>query len=70
MRAWSSESELQAYLDTGEWQDKAGGYGIQGAAAGLVRRVEGSYTNVVGLPVAEVLACLQSPPDARWQQPT
>lgn len=50
-----SPTELARYLDTNEWNDKAGGYGIQGAAAGFVTRLEGSYTNVVGLPLAEVL---------------
>lgn len=50
--------QIEAYLATDEWRDKAGGYGIQGAAAGLVRRIEGSYTNVVGLPLAEVIAVL------------
>jgi septum formation protein len=49
------DRELAAYLDTGEWTDKAGGYGIQDRAAALVSRVEGSYTSVVGLPLAEVL---------------
>lgn len=52
-------AELEGYLDSLEWRDKAGGYGIQGAAAGLVTRLEGSYTNVVGLPVAEVLASFE-----------
>lgn len=49
---------LERYLDTDEWCDKAGGYGIQGHAAGLVTRIEGSYTNVVGLPLAQVLQVL------------
>jgi septum formation protein len=49
---------LERYLDTDEWRDKAGGYGIQGHAAGLVTRIEGSYTNVVGLPLAQVLDAL------------
>lgn len=60
-RVWmrsTTETELEAYLDTGEWRDKAGGYGIQGHAAGLVTRIEGSYTNVVGLPLAQVLDAL------------
>lgn len=52
------DAELERYLDTDEWRDKAGGYGIQGHAAGIVVRVEGSYTNVVGLPLAQVLAAL------------
>jgi septum formation protein len=53
------DEQIEAYLHTDEWRDKAGGYGIQGAAASLVRRIEGSYTNVVGLPLAEVVALLR-----------
>jgi septum formation protein len=49
---------LEAYLDCEEWRGKAGGYAIQGRAAGIVRSVEGSYTSVVGLPLAEVLDAL------------
>lgn len=46
--------------DTGpEWQDKAGAYGIQGAAASFVERVDGSVTNVIGLPLAETLQLLR-----------
>lgn len=52
------DDELERYLDTDEWCDKAGGYGIQGHAAGFITRVEGSYTNVVGLPLAQVLQAL------------
>ncbi len=47
------------YLGTGEAWDKAGAYGIQGAAAAFVERVEGSVTNVIGLPLAETLAMLR-----------
>ena len=50
--------ELRHYLATREWVDKAGAYGIQEGAAGFVDRLEGSYTNVVGLPLAEVLEAL------------
>lgn len=49
------DDEVHAYAATGEGLDKAGAYGIQGRAAGFVRAVEGSYTNVVGLPVAETV---------------
>lgn len=54
-----TDAEREAYLDTDAWRDKAGGYGIQAEAASWVTRIEGSYTNVVGLPVAQVLARLQ-----------
>lgn len=49
---------LDDYLASGEWRDKAGAYAIQGIAAALVREVRGSVTNVIGLPLAEVLAAL------------
>jgi septum formation protein len=49
-----TEGEIDAYIATGEPFDKAGAYGIQGAAAAFVERVSGSYTNIVGLPMDEV----------------
>ncbi len=52
------ESELAAYLASGEWHGKAGGYAIQGLAAAFVRAINGSYTNVVGLPVFETVSLL------------
>lgn len=45
----------ESYINTGEPMDKAGAYGIQGQGGCLVRRIEGSYSNVVGLPLAEVV---------------
>ncbi len=51
--------ELMKYIDSGEPFDKAGAYGIQGNAAGFVNSVLGSYTNVVGLPLAQVLEHLK-----------
>ncbi len=54
----SSEGELSAYIATGEPHDKAGAYAIQGLGAFLVESVQGSYTNVVGLPVSEVVELL------------
>lgn len=49
-----SDTEISAYLRSGEWQGKAGGYAIQGLAAAYIPRINGSYSNVVGLPLAEV----------------
>ena len=53
-----SDPELRAYLDSGEWQGKAGGYAIQGQAAALIPFVSGSYSNVVGLPIYETAQLL------------
>jgi septum formation protein len=49
-----SDDEIQWYLRTGEPMDKAGGYGIQGRAARFIPRIAGSYSNVVGLPIARL----------------
>ncbi len=54
-----SPGEIQWYLDTGEPFDKAGAYAIQGGAAFMVREISGSYTNVVGLPLCEVVEALK-----------
>ncbi|HXQ42151.1 MAG TPA: Maf family nucleotide pyrophosphatase [Candidatus Udaeobacter sp.] len=51
--------EIAGYLASGEWQGKAGGYAIQGRAAAFVPAVTGSYSNVVGLPLAETAAMLR-----------
>ena len=51
-------AEIDAYVATGEPAGKAGAYAIQGRAAGMIRRIDGSYTNVVGLPLREVLETL------------
>ena len=53
-----AKEEIEAYLASGEWQGKAGGYAIQGRAARFVKAVSGSYPNVVGLPLFEVAAML------------
>ena len=49
----------RAYLASGEWQGKAGGYAIQGRAAAFVRFLSGSYSNVVGLPLFETAQLLR-----------
>lgn len=57
-RVWLREAgsdEIQRYAATGEGLDKAGAYAVQGVGAFLVRRIEGSYSNVVGLPACEVV---------------
>ena len=54
-----SDEEIQWYIATGEPTDKAGAYGIQGLASRFVTRIEGSYSNVVGLPIALVYAMLK-----------
>jgi septum formation protein len=51
-----SDTEISRYWATGEPADKAGAYGIQGLGGALVQRIDGSYSNVVGLPLAEVVA--------------
>lgn len=48
-----SEAEIAAYLATEDWQGKAGGYGIQGPAGALIPWISGSFTGIVGLPLAE-----------------
>ena len=53
-----SREELSAYLASGEWRGKAGGYAIQGFAGAFVLRLIGSYSSVVGLPLAETAALL------------
>jgi septum formation protein len=53
-----SEAEIAAYLCSGEWRGKAGGYAIQGRAAALIRWMRGSYSNVVGLPLFETAQLL------------
>lgn len=54
-----SEEEIRTYLESGEWQGKAGGYAIQGRAGAFVKSLNGSYANVVGLPLYETSALLR-----------
>lgn len=53
-----TEAERRGYLDSGEWDGKAGGYGVQGRAGAFVIALSGSYTGVVGLPLYETRALL------------
>jgi septum formation protein len=53
-----SDLELNAYLAGGDWQGKAGAYGIQGAAGAFIPWISGSFTGIMGLPVAETAALL------------
>jgi septum formation protein len=53
-----SREEIDSYLASGEWRGKAGGYAIQGIAGAFVQKLVGSYTNVVGLPLNEVVQLL------------
>ena len=55
-----SADEIEAYLASGEWQGKAGGYAIQGLAEGLISRIQGSHSGVVGLPLYETRALLRA----------
>ncbi|MDT3684387.1 MAG: Maf-like protein [Pseudorhodoplanes sp.] len=54
-----SDQDIEAYLASGEWRGKAGGYAIQGLAGSFVVKIVGSYTNVVGLPLFETVNLLQ-----------
>lgn len=55
-----SDAEISAYIRSGEWQGKAGGYGIQGRAGAFVQFLSGSFTGVVGLPLQETANLLQA----------
>ncbi|WOX04914.1 Maf family protein [Microbulbifer pacificus] len=61
---------LEGYWNTGEPQDKAGGYGIQGMGAVLVESIHGSYSNVVGLPLEALAELLERAGIAYWQTGT
>ena len=53
-----SDEDIEAYLASGEWRGKAGGYAVQGIAGSFVVKLVGSYTNVVGLPLYETVSLL------------
>jgi septum formation protein len=55
-----TRSEIESYIASREWRGKAGGYAIQGLAGCFVQRIVGSYTNVVGLPLTEVVGMLSA----------
>ena len=55
-----NEQEIEEYLSTTEWKDKAGGYAVQGYAEKFIKRINGSYSNVVGLPLFETYNLLNS----------
>jgi septum formation protein len=55
-----SEAEIVAYWHSGEPQDKAGGYAVQGRAAAFIERIEGSYSGIMGLPLFETCELLQT----------
>lgn len=63
-----SDDELNAYLASGEWQGKAGGYGIQGLAGALIPWISGSYSGIMGLPVAETAALLAAAGWPVWRR--
>ncbi len=63
-----SDVELNAYLAGGDWRGKAGGYGIQGAAGAFIPWISGSFTGIMGLPVAETAALLQAAGWPVWRQ--
>ncbi|MEX0366685.1 MAG: nucleoside triphosphate pyrophosphatase [Ruegeria sp.] len=55
-----SDTEINAYLATGDWQGKAGAYAIQGPAGAFIPWISGSFTGIVGLPLSETAALLQA----------
>ena len=55
-----SPEEIDAYIASGEWDGKAGGYAIQGIAEGLISRIQGSHSGVVGLPLYETRTLLKA----------
>lgn len=62
-----SDAELNTYLASNDWQGKAGGYGIQGLAGAFIPWISGSYTAIMGLPVAEVATMLATAGYPIWK---
>ena len=59
-----TDREVEAYVESGEWRDRAGGYAVQGLGSSLVAAIDGDLSNVIGLPLpalAEMIAKLQNP---------
>lgn len=65
-----SDREIAAYVASGDWQGKAGGYGIQGMAGAFIPWIEGSFTGIVGLPLAETAGLLQAAGYPLYQEVT
>ena len=63
-----SPQELEGYLATGDWQGKAGAYGIQGPAGAFIPRISGSYPAIMGLPLTETAHLLQAAGLNIWRQ--
>ena len=64
-----SPAEVDGYIATGDWRGKAGGYGIQGPAGALIPWISGSFTAIVGLPLAETAGLLSSFGYPVWARP-
>lgn len=64
-----SDAELNFYIASKDWQGKAGGYAIQGAASAFIPWISGSFTGIVGLPLAETAALLNAAGIPVWRQP-
>ena len=62
-----SQVEISGYLETGDWQGKAGGYGIQGPAGAFIPWINGSFTAVVGLPLRETAGLLEAAGYPIWR---
>ena len=55
-----SDEDIRAYIDSGEWEGKAGAYAIQGRAAAFIEHISGSYSGIMGLPLFETAALLRA----------
>ena len=55
-----SDEDIRAYIDSGEWEGKAGAYAIQGRAAAFIGHISGSYSGIMGLPLFETAALLRA----------